>query len=142
MFDLSMAGNVGAAALRRREKTGAGRGAVGAAALSAGGGFGTGLAIARLRDVPPGIEQKLASRQVATPRHRASAVMFAGEPNEDPRAMDLSSFQLDDSSISVIAMVVGMIGGYWINGRLQQLKTKQAKVPARTPQKPARTHKE
>ena len=56
--------------------------------------------------------------------------------------MDLSSFQLDDSSISVIAMVVGMIGGYWINGRLQQLKTKQAKVPARTPRKPARTHKE
>ena len=52
--------------------------------------------------------------------------------------MDFSSLQLDDSSISVIAMVVGMIGGYWINGRLQQLKAKQAKVPARTPQKPAR----
>jgi hypothetical protein len=50
-------------------------------------------------------------------------------------AMDLSSFQLDDSSISVIAMVVGMLGGYWINGRLQQLKTKQAKVPTRDSQK-------
>jgi len=42
--------------------------------------------------------------------------------------MDL--FQLDDSSISVIAMVVGMLGGYWINGRLQQmLKAKEARIP-------------
>jgi hypothetical protein len=49
--------------------------------------------------------------------------------------MDFSSFQLDDGSISVIAMVVGMIGGYWINGRLQQFKAKQAKVPARTTQR-------
>jgi len=49
--------------------------------------------------------------------------------------MDLSSLQLDDSSISVIAMVVGMLGGYWVNGRLQQLKAKQAKVPARSSQK-------
>jgi hypothetical protein len=39
-------------------------------------------------------------------------------------------FQLDDSSISVIAMVAGMLGGYWINGQLQQLKAKRAKVPA------------
>jgi uncharacterized protein YneF (UPF0154 family) len=36
-------------------------------------------------------------------------------------------FQIDDSSISVIAMVVGMLGGYWINGRL--LKAKEAKIP-------------
>jgi hypothetical protein len=43
-------------------------------------------------------------------------------------AMDF--FQLDDSSISVIAMVAGMLGGYWINGQLQQLKAKRAKVPA------------
>ena len=42
-------------------------------------------------------------------------------------------FQLDDSSIGVIAMVVGMLGGYWINGRLQQmLKAKEAKVPPRS----------
>ena len=39
-------------------------------------------------------------------------------------------FQLDDSSIGVIAMVVGMLGGYWINGRLQQmLKAKEARIP-------------
>jgi hypothetical protein len=49
--------------------------------------------------------------------------------------MDYSSFQLDDSTISVIAMVVGMLGGYWINGRLQQLKAKQAKLPTRSAQK-------
>jgi len=49
--------------------------------------------------------------------------------------MDFSSFQLDDRTISVIAMVVGMMGGYWLNGRLQQLKARQAKVPARTTQK-------
>jgi len=41
-------------------------------------------------------------------------------------------FQFDDSSIGVIAMVVGMLGGYWINGRLQQmLKAKEAKVTER-----------
>jgi uncharacterized protein YneF (UPF0154 family) len=40
-------------------------------------------------------------------------------------------FQLDDSSIGVIAMVAGMLGGYWINGRLQQmLKAKEARIPA------------
>jgi hypothetical protein len=48
-------------------------------------------------------------------------------------AMDF--FQLDDSSISVIAMVAGMLGGYWINGQLQQLKAKRAKVPARISRK-------
>ncbi len=47
-----------------------------------------------------------------------------------------SFFQLDDSSINVIAMVVGMLGGYWTNGRLQQmLKDKQAKVPVRNHRK-------
>ena len=39
-------------------------------------------------------------------------------------------FQLDDSSIYVIAMVAGMLGGYWINGQLQLLKARRAKVPA------------
>ena len=45
-------------------------------------------------------------------------------------------FQLDDSSINVLAMVVGMLGGYFINKKLQQmLKDKQAKVPVRTTKK-------
>jgi len=46
--------------------------------------------------------------------------------------MDFSSLTglpLDDSSFSVIAMVAGMLGGYWINGQLQQLKARRAKVP-------------
>ena len=46
-----------------------------------------------------------------------------------------SFLQIDDSSISVIAMVVGMLGGYWINGRLQALKAKEARVPARNRRK-------
>jgi hypothetical protein len=48
--------------------------------------------------------------------------------------MDFSSlggFQLDDSSISLIAMLAGMMGGYWINGRFQQLKAKRVKVPSK-----------
>jgi hypothetical protein len=40
--------------------------------------------------------------------------------------------QLDDSTVSVIAMVAGMLGGYWINGQFQQLKARRAKVPARS----------
>lgn len=49
-------------------------------------------------------------------------------------AMDF--IQLDDSSINAIAMVVGMLGGYFINKKLQQmLKDKQAKVPVRSPSK-------
>ena len=41
--------------------------------------------------------------------------------------------QLDDSSINVIAMVVGMLGGFFINKKLQQmLKDKEAKVPVRS----------
>ena len=44
--------------------------------------------------------------------------------------------QLDDSSINVIAMVVGMLGGYFINKKLQQMqKEKQAKVPLRSSSK-------
>lgn len=43
--------------------------------------------------------------------------------------------QLDDSSINVIAMVVGMLGGYFIHKKLQMQKEKQAKVPARSSSK-------
>jgi hypothetical protein len=42
-----------------------------------------------------------------------------------------TAFQLDDSSVGVIAMLAGMLGGYWINGRFEQLKAKRAKVVAR-----------
>jgi hypothetical protein len=54
--------------------------------------------------------------------------------------MDLSSFldsfahllgalQLDDSSVALIALLGGMFGGYYINGRHEQMKAKRAKIP-------------
>ncbi len=94
------------------------------------GGVLLGLGYWENRDFGRGIEQKMASRQVATPRGWGAAVMVSGSQTGF-LAMDL--IQLDDSSINVIAMVVGMLGGYFINKRFQQmLKDKQAKVPARS----------
>jgi hypothetical protein len=43
----------------------------------------------------------------------------------------LSAFQLDDSSVALIALLVGMIGGYRITGWHAQLKAKRTKVAAR-----------
>ncbi len=42
------------------------------------------------------------------------------------------SLQLDDSSLALIALLAGMFGGYWINGRFEQLKAKRAKVDSRS----------
>jgi hypothetical protein len=44
------------------------------------------------------------------------------------------TFQLDDSSMALIALLAGMFGGYWINGRFEQLKAKRAKVSSRSGQ--------
>ena len=75
----------------------------------------------------------MASREVATPREGAAAVMV---PGSQTGFIAMDFIQLDDSSINVIAMVVGMLGGYFINKRLQQmLKDKQAKVPVRSDKK-------
>jgi hypothetical protein len=41
----------------------------------------------------------------------------------------------DDSTLSVIALLAGMFGGYWINGRFEQLKAKRAKVVSRSSQR-------
>lgn len=41
----------------------------------------------------------------------------------------VGAFQLDDSSVALIALLGGMYGGYWLNGRHEQLKAKRAKVP-------------
>ncbi|MEA3178967.1 MAG: hypothetical protein QOI59_2490 [Gammaproteobacteria bacterium] len=41
----------------------------------------------------------------------------------------------DDSTLSVIALLAGMFGGYWINGRFEQLKAKRAKVDSRSIQR-------
>jgi hypothetical protein len=41
----------------------------------------------------------------------------------------VGTFQLDDSSVALIALLGGMYGGYWLNGRHEQLKAKRAKIP-------------
>lgn len=46
-------------------------------------------------------------------------------------AQQMNSFQLDDSSVALIALLIGMIGGYRITGWHAQLKAKKARVTAR-----------
>jgi hypothetical protein len=45
-------------------------------------------------------------------------------------AHHFSTFQLDDSSMALIALLVGMIGGYRITGWHAQLKAKRARIAA------------
>lgn len=49
-------------------------------------------------------------------------------------AQHLNSFQLDDSSMALLALLVGMVGGYRITGWHAQLKARRAKVATRRPQ--------
>jgi hypothetical protein len=49
-------------------------------------------------------------------------------------AHSVGALQLDDSSVALIALLGGMYGGYWINGRHEQLKAKRAKIPQGAPQ--------
>jgi len=43
--------------------------------------------------------------------------------------MDLSAFQqLDDSTVSVLAMLLGIIGGWYFTGLHQQMKAKRVKM--------------
>ena len=46
-------------------------------------------------------------------------------------AQQMSSLQLDDSSVALLALLVGMIGGYRITNWHAQLKAKRAKVAQR-----------
>jgi hypothetical protein len=55
-----------------------------------------------------------------------NAFSFAGS-----FAHHLSTFQVDDSSMALIALLVGMIGGYRITGWHAQLKAKRAKIAQR-----------
>jgi hypothetical protein len=51
----------------------------------------------------------------------------------------LSSLQLDDSTVSVLAMLLGIVGGWYLTGLHQQLKAKRVKVSRKqqpTPRKP------
>ena len=45
----------------------------------------------------------------------------------------LGSLQLDDSTVSVLAMVLGICGGWMLTGLHQQLKAKRVKVSRRQP---------
>jgi len=45
----------------------------------------------------------------------------------------IGSFYLDDSTAAVLALLVGVIGGYRLTGWHQQLKAKRARI-ARKPQ--------
>lgn len=57
----------------------------------------------------------------------------------DSFARHLGSFKLDDSSVALIALLVGMIGGYRITDWHAQLKAKRARIE-RKPQAPVRKH--
>jgi hypothetical protein len=46
----------------------------------------------------------------------------------------LSAFQLDDSSVALIALLAGMMGGYRLTGWHEQLKAKRARVAASKPE--------
>ena len=52
--------------------------------------------------------------------------------------MDMSAFQqLDDSTVSVLAMLLGIIGGWYLTGLRQQMKAKRVKM-SRKQQPPLR----
>jgi hypothetical protein len=57
----------------------------------------------------------------------------------DSFAHVLSTFQLDDSSVALIALLAGMIGGYRITGWHAQLKARRARIAQKSqaaPRKP------
>ena len=54
-------------------------------------------------------------------------------------AHHLNSFEIDDSSMALLALLVGMIGGYRITGWHAQLKARRAKVTSQKAQ--TRPHK-
>jgi hypothetical protein len=49
----------------------------------------------------------------------------------DSFAQHIRTFQLDDSSVALIALLAGMIGGYRITGWHAELKAKRAKIAAK-----------
>jgi len=50
----------------------------------------------------------------------------------DTLAQHFRTFQLDDSSVALIALLAGMIGGYRITGWHAQLKAKRAKIAGKS----------
>ena len=45
----------------------------------------------------------------------------------------LGTFQMDDSSVALVALLAGMIGGYRLTGWHDQLKAKRAKIARKKP---------
>ena len=57
----------------------------------------------------------------------------------EPIARFFASLQLDDSTIALLALLIGMAGGWQLPGWHQQLKAKRARVerkPQTLPRKP------
>ena len=50
----------------------------------------------------------------------------------------LSSIQIDESSVSVLAMLAGVIGGWVLTGLHQQMKAKRVKLASRRRQEEMR----
>jgi hypothetical protein len=48
-----------------------------------------------------------------------------------------NTFQLDDSSVALIALLAGMLGGYRLTGWHEQLKARRARIASK-PQDPRR----
>lgn len=48
-------------------------------------------------------------------------------------AHHLGNLQLDDSSVALLALLLGMIGGYRITGWHAQLKAKRARIARKPP---------
>ena len=51
-------------------------------------------------------------------------------------AQVVSSLALDDSSLALIALLAGMIGGWSLTGWREQLRAKRARVEARQQHRP------
>src|SRR3984893_19245471 len=96
-----------------------------------------------MRDGCRKIKQKTRRRRQTTPRNAPQPVMFHTSQTgaflmmnvlsfADSFAQHIRAFQLDDSSVALIALLAGMIGGYRITGWHAQLKDKRARVAAKT----------
>lgn len=56
-----------------------------------------------------------------------------------PLAHLINSMQLDDSSVSLLALLAGMAGGWWLTGWHEQLKAKRAKIARKAQSEPRKS---
>ena len=102
---------------------------------------GTSLAARRVRDSRQGIEQKSrASRSGDSPNASGTAIFRVRQTgaylqmNLDSILQPIQhvSFAIDDSSLALMALLAGMIGGWRITGWRAQLKLKRARIERKT----------